>query len=96
MKMIKKYFDKLGTDFKKYLKKYPVTNLGLLVLSLFFLISDIDNMDLRVLSMITLFTIFSFNVETRFQKDSKKRFAGYIVSFIAASFLPLLCRTDHC
>ena len=95
MKLIKRHFDKLGVDFKDYIKKYPASNIACVILAVIVLILEVNYKNINVISTVTLFLVSSINVETYFKYNNKRRTPGYIIAFILAIGLPLIFDAEY-
>ena len=94
MKGLKERLNNLYLVLKKAVERFPVTIVIILTLTLIFAINfDNDFIDYRVLNDITLFGVTfafgTFYVESTFEKMSRKKIIGYIISNIIAIFFTL-------
>ena len=94
MKEIKKIFNKLGKKYTNYSKKFLITNISIILFTLYLMIFGINENNFIVERIFILLISSSLLVEVTFN-NIKKRIPLYILSVLLSIIIPFLLSTSN-
>ena len=95
MKKLKKIFNKLGKKYTEYSKKYLITNIAVILFTLYLMIFGLDDDKPFTVARIFIMIISSsLLVETMFDEGDKKRLPLYALSVLLSIILPIFLKEE--
>jgi hypothetical protein len=96
MNKIKEVIDKISTDYKDYFKKYFITNIGLILFTLYLMITNYSSFaDSLVIRIAVMLICTNFLIESAFKYKDKKRVYLYLLTIGLSVIIGLIIPVEN-